>query len=142
MRKILYFVRKHIWKKLVCIVIFLLQFFRMVGYWNCSNKSSTSIQMCIGLADAVLQPKIVGNRLDILTQILIAMYYSISFFIYISEKYLQFRKEQKHLLRKNFGPPHTSNRIYLLCNRFSNYIYLRDMQITLKGIGKVLFISV
>ena len=43
MRKILYFVRKHIWKKLVCIVIFLLQFFRMVGYWNCSNKSSTSI---------------------------------------------------------------------------------------------------
>ena len=31
------------------------------------------------------------------------------FFIYISEKYLQFRKTQKHLLRKIFGSHHTSN---------------------------------
>ena len=33
------------------------------------------------------------------------------FFFYISKKYLQFRKKQKHLLGKIFASPHTSNRI-------------------------------
>ena len=61
-------------------------------------------------------------------------------FFYISEKYLLFR--QKHLLGKMFGSPHTSNRIYLLQNCFSNCAYNKDMYITLKGIGKILFLSV
>ena len=55
-------------------------------------------------------------------------------FFYISEKYLQFMKKERHLLRKNFGSPHTSNRIYLLWNYFSNYINLKGMYKTLKGI--------
>ena len=38
------------------------------------------------------------------------------FLFYILEKYLQFRKDQKHLLEKMFGSPHTSNRIYFYCS--------------------------
>ena len=43
---------------------------------------------------------------------------------------------------KLFGSLHTSNRIYLLRNCFSNYVYLNDMYMSLKGIGKILFVSV
>ena len=43
---------------------------------------------------------------------------------------------------KLFGSLHTSNRIYLLRNCFSNYVYLKDMYMSLKGIGKILFVSV
>ena len=41
-----------------------------------------------------------------------------------------------------FVSPHTTNRIYLLRNCFSNYLYLKYMHITLKEIGKILFVSV
>ena len=68
------------------------------------------------------------------TRILIAE--NFYFFLYISEKYVQFRKKQKkHLLGKIFGSPHTSNQFYLLQNCFTNYIYLKDMYITLTGIN-------
>ena len=40
-----------------------------------------------------------------------------------------------------FGSLHTSNRIYLLPNCFSNYVYLKDIYLSLKGIGKILFVS-
>ena len=43
-------------------------------------------------------------------------------------------KNKKHLLRKMFGSPHTINRIYLLWNCFSNYVYLKDIYITVNGI--------
>ena len=43
---------------------------------------------------------------------------------------------------KLFGSLHTSNRIYLLWNCFSNYVYLKDMYMSLKGIGKILIVSV
>ena len=113
----------------------------MAGYWNCSNKTPTPISIYIFLADAVPRPEKTGNRLGILTQFLIAVDYHF-FFIYISEKYLQFRKIQKHLFSKIFGSPHTRNRIYFLLNCFSNCGYLKDMCITLKGVGKILFGSV
>ena len=45
-------------------------------------------------------------------------------------------------LGKFFGLLHTSNWIYLLWNCFSNYVYLKDMYLSLKGIGKILFVSV
>ena len=64
-----FFVRKHIWKNLVYFVTFLLQ----INYWKSSNKTPTSIQICIGLVDTVLGSKILGNRLGILMQILTAM---------------------------------------------------------------------
>ena len=43
---------------------------------------------------------------------------------------------------KNFDSLNTSNRIYLLRIFFPNYAYLKDTYITLKGIGKTLFVSV
>ena len=60
---------------------------------------------------------------------------------YGSENYLQFRKK-KHLLRKIFGSPYTSNQIYLRLNCFSNYVYLKDIYLTLKEIGNIMFASV
>ena len=49
----------------------------------------TPIQIFIGFVDAILRSKILGNRLGVLMQILIAMNYF--FYLYISDKYLQFR---------------------------------------------------
>ena len=53
-----------------------------------------------------------------------------------------FIRKKKHLLGNIFGSLHTSNRISLLRNCFSNYAYVKDMHITLKGIEKMLFVSV
>ena len=53
-----------------------------------------------------------------------------------------FIRKIKHVIGKIFGSPHTSNWIYLLRNCFSNYVYLKDMYLSLKGIGKILFVSV
>ena len=77
------------------------------------------IQIWISLVDPVPRPKILGNRLGILTQILIAMSY-----IYIQVQPIQ---------------QDTSNRIYLLPDCF--YVNL-DLYITLKGTGKIPFVSV
>ena len=55
---------------------------------------------------------------------------------------VHFIRKKKHLLGNIFGSPHTSNWIYLLRNCFSNYLYLNGMSITLKGIGKIMFVSV
>ena len=100
-------------------------------------------QICIGLVDAILRPKVLGDRLGILTLILIAKDYNISFSIYFKEV-TSIYKKQKHLLRRILGSPHTSNllRIYLVCNRFSNYVYFRDMYKTLKEIGNSVCIGV
>ena len=48
----------------ISIVTFVLQLFCVTGYWKCSNKTPTPI--CIGLVDAVLRLKILGNRVGIL----------------------------------------------------------------------------
>ena len=53
-----------------------------------------------------------------------------------------FIRKEKHLLEKIFGSPHISNRIYLLQNYFSNYVYFKDMYISLKGIGKIMVVMV
>ena len=63
---------------------------------------------------------------------------SLFLFLYF-RKCLKFGKKQKNLLRKKFDLPHTNNRIYLLWNCFSNYVYPKDKYISLKGIGKILF---
>ena len=64
------------------------------------------------------------------------------FLFYISRKYLQFRKKLKAFVKEIFDSPHTSNRINLPRNCFSNYLYLKDMYITLKEIEKILFVLV
>ena len=42
-------------------------FFCVAGYIRCSNKTATPAKKCIGFVDVVLRPKILGNRLGILT---------------------------------------------------------------------------
>ena len=93
------FCRKRIWNNLVYTVTFALQFFRVAGYWKCSNKAPTPIQICRGLADVVLRPEILGNILGLLTQILIVMSYYF-FFIYFREVPSIQKKKQKHYNQK------------------------------------------
>ena len=51
-------------------------------------------------------------------------------------------EKSRALVRKVFGSPYTINQIYLLQNWFSNYVYFKDMYITLKEIRKLLFLMV
>ena len=89
----------------ICITVF----FHVTGYWKCRNKTLTPIQTCIGFLDTVLRTKILDGLL---------------FFIYISEKQIQFRKKQKHLSRKIFGSLQItwSNQIYCEIDFQSMYI--------------------
>ena len=56
------------------------------------------------------------------------------YFLYIYLSNFNFEKIRKHFLRKIFDSPHTRYWIYLLQNCFSNYVYLKEMYIILKGI--------
>ena len=67
-----------------------------------------------------------------------------SFFIIVFNMKLLvilFISKKKALARENF-PFTPFNWMYLLRNFFSNYAYLKDTYTTLKGIGKILFVSV
>ena len=101
-------------------ILYSLYFVRKYMDWLCRRRSSKILSN--GLLDSEIEKDCCRN-------------------IFIFEKCLQFRKKQKHLLGKMFGSPHTSNRIYLLRNCFSNYVYLKDMYIALKTTGKNLFVS-
>ena len=106
------FCQKTYLENVVYIVTFGLPFFHMEGYWKCSNTNAHIDIHWLFRRHTSIQK--LGNRLGILTQILMAMDHF--FYLYIW--------------------------IYLLRNCFSNYVYLKDTYITLKGIGKVLFVSV
>ena len=146
---------------------FLYCFFRVAGYWKCSN---TNAHIDIHW---FCRRQILDNRLGILTQNLIRMGY---FFICVfqtynfnlGEKYLNLGNQfhyKKYKVRdwntskrfvfsfsiivfnmkfllilfmtksicygKLFGSVYTSNGIYLLWNGFSNYVYLKDMYLSL-----------
>ena len=131
MQKNLYFARKHIWKNLVHIVLFVLHLFCVADYCKCSNKTSSPIRIFIGLVDVILSRKTLGHRLSILTQILIGMAYY--FFFYISEKHLQFRKKNKSVC---LGTGSSS------CETVFQSFFSQRYIIHLKGIGKILFGSV
>ena len=76
-------------------------------------------------------------------EILAKRLFSFSIIVFsIKLQVILFIRKEMHLLGNIFGSPHTSNRIHSLRNCFSNYVYLKDMYITLKGIGKILFVSV
>ena len=53
-----------------------------------------------------------------------------------------FIRKKKAFARENFWFTSYNNQIYLTWNCFSIHVYLKDMYITLKGIGKILFVSV
>ena len=76
-------------------------------------------------------------------EILAKRLFSFSIIVFsIKLQVILFIRKEMHLLGNIFGSPHTSNWIHSLRNCFSNYVYLKDMYITLKGIGKILFVSV
>ena len=111
----------------------------MAGYWKYSNKTPAPFYICIGLVDSVLRTKILGNRLGILTYILITMDYY--FFVFVFQRSTFNLEKTKAFVKENFWFIPSSNRIYLLRKCFSNYVYLKDMYIKLKGVGKLLSVS-
>ena len=88
---------------------------------SCTRKS-----LCVQVACNLLSP---------------AMDYFFFFSIF-QRSIFNLEKNKSILLRRIFGSTRTRNRIYLLRNSFSNYVYLKDICITLKGIKKILFVSV
>ena len=94
------FVRKHVWKDFILFILLHLHY-RFFTWQVIGNAlTQTPIQIFIGFVDAMLQSKILSNRLSILTQILIAMDYL--FYLYISDKYLQIREKRYINLANQF----------------------------------------
>ena len=90
--------------------------------------TSTPIQIFIGFVDAILRSKILGNRLGISSQILIAMDYL--FYLYISDKYLQFRKKSILIWAINFIIKSLTKGIEILAKRlFSFFIIVFSMKL-------------
>ena len=83
----------------------------------------------------MLQHKTLESRLDILTLILIAMYYYFFF--------SKFLRSTFNLEKKAFAT-YKQPALFTVALFFKVYIYiyLKNMYITLKGIGKILFVSV
>ena len=73
------------------------------------------IQIFIGFVDAIPRSKILGNRLGILTQMLIAMDYF--FYLYISDKYLQFWQKSILIWAINFIIKSLTKGIEILAKR-------------------------
>ena len=144
--------------------------------------------MFIGFADAILRSKILDNRVNILTQVLITMDYF--FYLHILDIHLQFRgkklvwainfimksiRKRTEILAKSlftfsiivfnmkflvilFTRKSISRENCLvqciqvtgstycglcICDLLStNYVYVKDMYLSLNGIGKILFVSV
>ena len=103
-------------------VTFVLQLFQVTGYWKCSNKTPTLIQICSGAVDAILQHKTLESRLDILTLILIAMYY---YFFLLKFLRSTFNLEKKSIcyVKYLFHPVQATGSIYLALF-FNVYIYI------------------
>ena len=82
--------------------------------------------------------KSIRKRIEILAKSL----FSFSIIVF-NMKFLVILFMRKSICQgKLFGSLHTSNWIYLLRSYFSNYVYLKDMYLNLKGIRKILFVSV
>ena len=73
---------------------------------------------------------------------MVAMGYFFFFLNIFQESTFNLKQKQKYLWRNIFGSPHTSNRISLLRNFFSSYVYIKNVYITSKGIVKFLFVLV
>ena len=73
--KRIYFARKHCLGKCSLYYYIASKFlFSVAGYLKWSNETPTTIQICIGLVvDVLLWPKILGNRVNILTLVLNVM---------------------------------------------------------------------
>ena len=95
MQENLYFVRKHIWLKLVYIVTFALPCFHVAGYWECNNTNAHIDIHWFRRSHTLIQ-----NTWQQTRQITIAINYF--FYVYTSDKYLQFRKKSILIWAINF----------------------------------------
>ena len=136
-------------------------FFHMAGIGNVVLP--TPRQIFIGFVDSILRSKVLGSRQQWIISLIYAFQTSpfncgkiiiliqaINFIIKSLRKRIEILAKclfsfpikvfnTKLLLGENFGSPHTSNQVYLLRGYFSNYLYLKDMYIILKGTGKILY---
>ena len=89
---------------------------------------------CTGLLDAVLQPRILDNRLFLNVD-----FDSNGFFWYFREVP---SIKKKHEWSKNFPlpPPLSNNHIYVFWTYFWYYVYVQDIYKPLKGTGKIVSI--
>ena len=60
------------------------------------------------------------------------IFMAMDYLILMSEKYIHFRKRQKHVLKNFFS---SCKWIHALRKYFSNYVYLKDLCKNLKEIG-------
>ena len=86
--------------------------------WQVIKNTVTpkTIQILIVFVDTIIRSKILGNRLGILTQNLIAMDYF--FYLYLSDKYLQYRKKIILIWAMNFIIKSIREGIEILVKRF------------------------
>ena len=82
-----------------CILTSLLHFFRVAGYWKCSNKTPIPLYIWIGLVNTLLRLKTWQWTWYFSVNLIALDYY---FFFYISQKYLQFRRKTKAFVKENF----------------------------------------
>ena len=95
-----------------------------------------SIKICIGLVDVVLWPKILDNRLGILTSVLIAMDY-----FFWNQKCTFNLENNKCISQRNFFVYHVTGSTYSSIIFLAMYIYLKDTYKTMKRIREVQFVS-
>ena len=116
----------YIWKTQFVLLHLHYRFFTQQVIGNAVTP--TPIQIFIGFVDSILRSKILGNRLGILTQILIVMDYF--FYLYISDKYLQFRKKSILIWAINFIIKSIRKEIEILVKRlFSFSIIVFNMKL-------------
>ena len=86
--------------------------------WQVIKNTVTpkTMQILIVFVDTIIRSKILGNRLGILTQNLIAMDYF--FYLYLSDKYLQYRKKSILIWAMNFIIKSIREGIEILVKRF------------------------
>ena len=95
-----------------------------------------SEKMYLNLGNQLHHKKYIRKRIEILAKrVFISQVFNMKFMVifFIRKSICQ---------GELFGSLHTSKWIYIPQNCFSNYVYLKDMCMNLKGIGKILFVSV
>ena len=117
--KVIFCQKIYIWKTKTYFVLLHLhyRFFTQQVIGNAVTPAP--LKIFIGFVDATLQSKILGNRLGILTLILIAVDYF--FYLYISDKYLQYRKKYIIIWAINFIIKTIRKEIKILVKRLFSF---------------------
>ena len=114
-------------------ITFVVKFFLMLhDIWNEVMKHKLPCRSALVLQKSWLWPKILGNRLGVLTSVFIAIDY-----FFRCHKSTFNLKNHKCIFKDFF----LLLRIYLHRNYFPRYVYLRYIYKPLKGIAKIQFVS-